>query len=113
MVGIQMNPAVIAKMMTTPFTVYPQGKVNSVGDTVTQAPISLSCYKMEDFQTILNSEGKEEITGTQLYVKGSDLASIELTSLISYDIIEKQRIIRKASFDGPLSTPVIGVIYLP
>lgn len=114
MIGIILvNKHVIKKMMTTPFTAYPQGKPDSMGDRVELAPISNKCYVHETMQMVINSQGQEELSNLQIYVPGELGVTIEPTAKISCLGHDKQRIIKRVVSYGRFSKPVIAVFYLP
>lgn len=108
-----MNEEVIRKMCTTPFTVLTVGNVDSAGDRAPGVESPYHGYVLESSQTVINDLGQEEVSGIQIYVPGNLLSQIAKTSLVSVRAYTKKRIIKMSQFDGPNSSPEVGVIYLP
>lgn len=108
-----MNERVKTRMFTIPVTVYPVASFDSMGDVVESAPINLKCYRADETQIVVTTEGEEERSNIQLYMNGTDALSIFTDDLISIDGADKVRIIKKQVFYLPGGVADIGVFYLP
>lgn len=70
-------------------------------------------YVYENAVVVINALGQEELSNTQIYLKGDAVQAIALTSLISCLDVTKQRIIARKIYRGRQGAPVIGMLYLP
>lgn len=108
-----MNRQIIAAMMTTPFKVISKGNVDSMGDREDDSTRTLFGYVQETIQTVINNEGKEELSNLQIYITGEDGVSISPDSEITCLDHVNQRIIKRAIYYNKNSVPDVGVLYLP
>lgn len=107
------NPQVIAKCMSTPFSVLIQKNADSMGDRPPDVTNNYLCFFKESNEMVINNLGVEELSGAQLYVTGTVITGIPNTSLITCKDRIKKRIIRKDSWDLPGGATGLAVIYLP
>ncbi len=108
-----MNKRIIQSMMTTPFTVIKLAQADSMGDKEIISTQTKYGYVQETIQTIINNEGKEELSNLQIYITGEDGVAISPDSEITCLNHESQRIIKRAIYYNKDSQPDVAVLYLP
>lgn len=108
-----MNEKVIEKMMTEPILVFPPTPTDSLGDSTSAEPISLLGYVVEMNQIVIGTDGKEELSGTQVYLTGNDTLKVDVKAKVTCLDRFKQRIIKRGLYRKGNSIPDVGVLYLP
>lgn len=111
MQGIRADVA--KNMMTIPVIEETQAASDSLGDTTAGQTKNHLGYVYMGKEIVLNYEGKEELSSTQIYLDGAEAEMIQTTSLISCLDLVKQRIISKKIYRGRNGALIIGVLYLP
>lgn len=108
-----MNSQVKKNMMTEPIKVYAKGNTDSMGDREELSPKTFYGYVVETIQTVINREGKEELSNIQIYLDGSDGLKIDPNAEVSCLTHIKQRIIKRSTYYKKRGEPDVTVLYLP
>ena len=108
-----LNPRVLKRMATTPVTIHDMTSPNSVGDVEVKEEFGLSGYVFDETVAVVNHLGVEEISNRQIYLFKEDIDKVNVSMKVTCKDSIKARIIRRKSFDGPMSQTLIGVLYLP
>ncbi|MFI3171102.1 MAG: hypothetical protein R3Y58_01835 [Eubacteriales bacterium] len=107
------NASVISRLFTTPVTFTEALGTNSLGDSLGDKTQTFNCYLYEKNTLVVNAEGKEVVSSSQLYMKGSDIELITPENKVTYGDFSQLPIISKEVFYAEASTSFIGVVYLP
>lgn len=111
--AITILPDVLKTLFTTLVTVHPQSVSDSLGDTVELPEQTFYGYVFEDMEKVVTANGDEVISGTQIYLKGSDMESIDIHSKVTCNQAIKQPILSRKLYRGRNSEAFIGILYLP
>lgn len=104
---------VYRNLMNTPISIISQGNVNSLGDTVDGTTVIYNGYVYENAVKVLNPLGEEVLSNTQIFLRGQDIADVDINSLVSYDQVSRQHIIARKLYRGKQRALIIGILYLP
>lgn len=111
--GQKIDGKIASTMMTTPVIIYPQGQIDSLGESVESPPVTYYGYVYEGIERIVNDVGEEVLSNMQIYLRGDEAAQIDIHSEVSCLDVVKSRIISRKVFRGRGGAKVIGVLYLP
>ena len=93
-----MNSKVIKRMMKFKITVHHTKSTNSLGD---KTPITFDVlgYFQEDIKLVLNRLGRQETSGAQVYLTGSDVLKIDMDDHIDVSVPINEAIKKAAEAD--------------
>lgn len=93
-----MNSKVIKRMMKFKITVHHTKSTNSLGD---KTPITFDVlgYFQEDIKLVLNRLGRQETSGAQVYLAGSDVLKIDMDDHIDVSVPINEAIKKAAEAD--------------
>lgn len=93
-----MNSKVIKRMMKFKITVHHTKSTNSLGD---KTPITFDVlgYFQEDIKLVLNRLGRQETSGAQVYLTGSDVLKIDMDDHIDVSVPISEAIKKAAEAD--------------
>lgn len=107
------NSAIIARMMTTPFTATIVGNPDAYGDAASEQTYSGTCYVVEERKLIITDTGEQLMSGMQLYVATPEAMNLPISAKISCLTSVDKRIMRKDTLFAPEGVQGLVVFYLP
>ena len=109
----QINPVIYDKLFTTPVIVYATNPINSLGDATLEEPVTYYGYILTETKKVVNQLGDEVLSGTQIYLRGEDIAAIDIHSKVTCEDSVQQPILAATTYRTGKSKPFIGILYLP